>query len=289
MPPCSSQSTGRYKLRLYYLTGGRAITAPVPGPAKPRTSPAWPARSRRWSPRASRPGWGRRSTPCWTISAAPLRRRVVLLSDGVNTEGPDLAEGAAYGPPQGRAAVCRRPGRQPAGPQPEAQRPLGRGVRLRPRSGQLRGPAHRHRLRRPGRACRAPPARPAQRAGRGQGQGRTRRPAADRPPSLPAGRGGRVPVRRRDRARRRRRPDGRQPPGAVIRTAHPVRVPQGEDPRALGPGLSQLRVPLPAQHARPRPDDRPEDRAPGRRRGARRAGRRQPARVPGPQGGSLPL
>lgn len=64
----------RYKLRLYYLTGTGAITAPVPGPAEPRTPTAWSARSAASSPWANRPGWGRRSTPCWTISAAPLRR-----------------------------------------------------------------------------------------------------------------------------------------------------------------------------------------------------------------------
>ena len=86
-------------------------------------------------------------------------------------------------------------------------------------------------------------------------------PAISPDPSRP------VRVRRRGRAATRRDPHRKQPP-------NPHRSgPQGENPRPSGPSLSELRVPLSPQHAPARRNDRAAHRSARSRPGTRRARR----------------
>ena len=152
-----------------------------------------------------------------------------------------------------RAALLRRPRQRPPRPRPETLRSDGRRRCVRRRRGELRVQADRRRLRGAKGVDRAAREGQARHAGQHPGEDRSdraaRRSAAAGSPAIPSHEGRPVRVRRRGPAAGRRDSDGEQPP-------EPRRPgPQGEDPRPAGPSLSELRVPLPAQHAPPRRDD----------------------------------
>ena len=199
---------------------------------------------------------------------------IVLLTDGINTEGPSLAEAAAYARRKGVPLFFVGLGSDQPRPRSEAQRPAGRRRGVRRRPGHLPLQADRHRLSGQEGADRAlrQEGKPEVLARIEATVGPDGQPQEVRLPYRPAEVG---QFRYIDRGRAAARAAaagntaaGRADPG-----------PQGEDPRAAGPGLSELRVPLPPQHAGPRRNDRAAHGAAGRRRRVRRAGQGGPADV----------
>ena len=196
---------GRYKLRLYYLTGAQGDYRTGPRASQAADPDGLVREIRSVEPLGEQTRLGAAIHAVLDDLRGTAPAALVLLSDGVNTEGPDLAEGAAYAHRKGVPLFVVALGdSQPDRSLKLSDLSVEEFVFIHDRVNfevQLTGSGYagqevRVVLRR---------ARPPQRARRGQGQGRSRRPAADRPSSLPAGRGGRVPLQRRDRADRRRR------------------------------------------------------------------------------------
>ena len=168
---------------------------------------------------------------------------VVMLTDGVTTEGEDLAQAAAYAAPDGRAAVLRRPRRRPRGPRPVLHDlQVEDSVYVNDRvvfEARLTGQGYTD-LTVPVVAVREGQGRQAQGTGPQSGHGRSAGQAGQGPPGAPADRAGREGLRPRRAGPARRGATGRQQPPRADRLR-----PRGQaDQGALRRGLPALRVPL---------------------------------------------